>query len=91
MALHAVDADKPKPIMAIETRPSTLTGISWWVVLSYKEHNFQAMLPPDFGGMEIEAQNFAVLSAVEPLRKKLAPILIAEDMGEPEGANADAL
>lgn len=78
--LRAVPEDgKLKPIMAIETRPSPLTGIGWWVVLAYKEHHFEEMLPPDFPAMDETMRNLTILPVAERLRLKLKPILEAED------------
>lgn len=73
----------PKPIFAVESRPSRFTGIGFWAVLTYKEHLFEEMLPPDFMGLDEAGQALASAAPFERLRAKLAPILIAEDMGEP--------
>lgn len=78
--IQAVPKDgKLNPLMAIESRPSSLTGFSIWLVLSYKEHQFSEMLPPDFMAMDEAMQSFAVLPAADILKKKLRPILEAED------------
>ncbi len=79
MALHSVDAAKPNPIMAFETRPSNLTGFSWWIVLSYKEHHFEELLPQDFGGLDEAGQNLIAIQAASKLRARLRPIIVAED------------
>lgn len=73
------DEGHPKPIFAVESRPSTLTGVSFWAVLTYKEHLFQEMLPPDFMGLDETGQALACAEPLERLRAKLAPILQAED------------
>lgn len=71
--------DKPNPLMAIESRPSSFTGVSWWVCLAYKEHHFEEMLPPDLMGMADEERNAVVEIARKKLKARLKPILIAED------------
>lgn len=74
-----VTKEKLNPVMAVESRPSTLTGISYWLVLTYRDFHEERLLPPDFMGLDQDAQNLAVLPLAEEMRKKLAPILEAED------------
>ena len=71
--------EKPKPIMALESRPSQFTGISYWLVLAYKDHHFEAMLPADFMGLDETARDLVVAKEGAALRDKLRPILLAED------------
>lgn len=81
--LRVVPEDgKLKPIFAIESRPSSINGIQFWAVLSYKEHNFSLPLPVDFMGMDEIGQNLAMAPVAEKLRAQLAPILIAEDLAD---------
>lgn len=77
--LRLVDPDKPNPIMAIESRPSRFSGISYHLVLSYKEFHAERLLPPDFMGMDQTGKDLTVLPLAEEMRKELAPVLIAED------------
>lgn len=78
--LQAVPKDgKLNPLFVIESRPSTFTGLAWYAVLSYKEHTFEEMLPPDFMGLDEVGQNLAFLPAAQRLKAKLRPILEAED------------
>jgi hypothetical protein len=72
------------PIMAIETRPSTLTGIAWFIVLSYvdragHEHRFERQLPQEWASWDDASRDLALLPYAEQLRALLAPILIRED------------
>lgn len=76
---RVIDNDRPNPIIAIESRPSRFTGISWHVVLSYKEFHAERLLPPDFMGMDKISQDLTILPLAEEMRKELAPILEAED------------
>lgn len=71
---------KKNPIMAIETRPSSLTGISWWLVLAYLDHAFEEPLPPDFPAMDETQRNLTILPIAERLRQRMKPILDAEDI-----------
>ena len=81
--LRTVPEDgKLKPIFAIESRPSSINGLQFWAVLSYKEHKFSLPLPMDFIGMDEVGQNLALAPVAEKLRAQLAPILIAEDMAD---------
>jgi hypothetical protein len=78
--LQVVPEDgKLNPIMSLETRPSAFTGFSWWLVLVYKDHYDEKMLPPDFGGMDEATQGLVIAPLAEEMRVKLRPILIAED------------
>lgn len=80
MKLRSVPKDgKLNPLLALESRPSQFTGISYWLVLTYYDHQFDEMLPPDFMGLEQEKRDELVAAAAERLRAKLRPILEAED------------
>lgn len=65
--------------MVIESRPSTFTGLSWWLVLSYKDFHAEEMLPADFMGMTEEMRHFVIAPLAERMRQKLKPILVMED------------
>jgi hypothetical protein len=78
--LQAVPSDgKLNPIMALEQRPSRLTGISFWLVLAYKDHVFEELLPEDFMGMDEVGRDLVIARAGQILKDKLRPILLAED------------
>lgn len=80
MSLHKIKPN-PKPILAIETRPSNLTLFAWFAVLAYKEHSFEERLPQDFPAIQDDEVRFAleINPILERLRAKLAPILVMED------------
>ncbi len=65
--------------MAVESRPSQFTGMSFWMVLAYKDHHFEEMLPPDYFGLTPAVREEVSDVASQKLRAKLAPILIEED------------
>lgn len=67
------------PLLAIETRPSAITGIAWYIVLSYGEHNFEELLPQDWASWDEESRNIHIVGAAGRLKEKLRPILIRED------------
>ncbi len=70
---------RPKPVLSIESRPSQFTGISLWLVLEYRDFHEERMLPRDFMALYPDDQDKAVAPLAEEMRKKLAPILEAED------------
>ncbi len=70
---------KQNPILALESRPSSLTGISFWLVLAYKQHSFEALLPADFFAMEDTERDLVIAKEAGELKRKLRPILEAED------------
>ena len=71
----------PNPLMAIESRPSALvsTGFSFWMVMAYKEHVFEEMLPHDFMAVDQRVAEEYAHIAREKLEARLRPILWAED------------
>lgn len=78
--LQSVPPDgKLNPILALESRPSKITGISFWLVLAYKEHTFEALLPADFFGMDDASRDLVIAKEAEQLRLRLKPILDSED------------
>lgn len=85
--LHSVPADgHPKATMELEQRPSLVMGlspsaspISFWLILRYKEHKFERLLPDGFMGMDDVGRDLAIAEVAEGLRAQLAPIMIAED------------
>lgn len=82
MAAHLVSPEnRPDPILAIETRPSRISGLAWYAVLAYKEHSFEEILPFDFPAVSDDEARLAleISPVLERLRAKLAPILVMED------------
>ncbi len=71
--------DKSGPTLRLESRPSKLTGISFWLVLAYKEHSFERYLPENFFGMDDDSRDLVIAREADALRKQLRPILLAED------------
>ena len=83
MSVALVDDNfKPKISMTIESRPSNLTGIAFFVCLDYGKHHFERYLPPNFMALTPTEQDLTVLPFAEEMRKALAPILEAEDGGK---------
>lgn len=75
-----------KITMELESRPSLVGGlhpsaspISFWLVLRYKAHTFERLLPEGFTGWDDASRDIAIAEAGEELRKQLRPILVAED------------
>jgi hypothetical protein len=80
MSLELIKGDdKPNPVVTIETRPSSFTGFAWWVVLTYKHHRFEEMLPFETAGMDDDKRDAAVAKVLPRLQAQLRPILEAED------------
>lgn len=65
--------------LEIEMRPSTLTGISWWCVLRYKDKCFDELLPQSWGELTEEARDVKMAEVANRLQSQLRPILLAED------------
>lgn len=62
-----------------ETRPSQYTGFSHWLVLTYKDHSFEEILPVDYPAMTDLRQNRESERVANLLKGKLRPILLRED------------
>lgn len=76
----------PKATMELEQRPSLVASlspgaspISFWVVLRYKHHVFDRMLPDGFMGMDDAARDLVIADAAGELQRQLRPIMLAED------------
>lgn len=72
------------PLLLIETRPSTITGFVWYLVLVYvdrlgHEHRFEEALPQEWASWDDASRDLAILPYAERLRAKLAPVLVRED------------
>ena len=87
MGLAPVNDDgKCDPIMIVEQRPSSLTGHSWWLVLSYSTAEFEEMLPFEFPSLSETDQSLVIAPIAERLRLKMKEVLDAEDLaGVPPG------
>lgn len=66
-------------LLRTESRPSAYTGISWWLVLSYKEKEYEELLPYDWLSRPEPEQEDLVDDAREKVMAKLKPIILAED------------
>lgn len=83
--LRAVPEDgELKPLFVIESRPSSINGILFWAVLSYKEHMFDEPLPQNFMGLDEAGQNLALAPVAQRLKERLRPIIEAEDAAKAE-------
>lgn len=78
--------EHPKAYLMLEQRPSLVSSlsanaspISFWLILKYKDHSFERLLPEGFMGYGEEDRNIAIAGVAEELRKQLAPILVSED------------
>lgn len=76
----------PKPTLQLEQRPSLVASISpgaspicFWLVLSYKEHKFERMLPEGWMAMDDAGRDLVIADAAGELQRQLRPIIVAED------------
>jgi hypothetical protein len=90
-SLQSVPKDgKLNARMSVESRPSRIDGISFYLVLSYKDWSAERMLPRDFMALDEVMRSLTVAPIAEALRLELKPILDAEDdeaapVPEPKG------
>jgi len=73
------DDGKINPTLSVESRPSNIEGFNFYLVLRYKDHFWEALLPRDFMAKDELEQNLLILPLAEQMRLELKPILEAED------------
>jgi hypothetical protein len=78
--LQVVPEDgKLNPLLILEQRPSRITGIAFWLVLSYRDFHEERILPEGFMGWDEASRDLAIAKLAAEMRQKLRPILEAED------------
>ncbi len=78
--LQAIPDDgKLNPVMVLEQRPSAITGIAFWLILSYKDFHEERILPEGFMGWDETSRDLAIAKIGAEMKAKLRPILLAED------------